>query len=393
MKIVKYGLLLCGIYLFNGCTGQPYIPQVEEIEVNKYEKAYMAEYETIRQQNTNYQPSFKWIQPKNKKDECMIWVGYNPVDDRTIKNGYTLYWDGECTDGYADGLGSVFEISQFADRQQIATYSKGNPDTYCVNLDPLNGITKEGECLYYTDKPSHYVKTTVADKQGDLNIAYEFGVEMSKISPMIIMRSWLFYDVVEYYKIYPNFSYAIADLTKNEFDNRNYEFNLKEHKNGKYNGYSFATMKQGFTDSGEMVNGTLSRRVQLPQSYFDKANLILNEIKNEANIALDAQRKALVIKEKYKKKICKNDVQVDFMDNDEYKTICKEDEKFANLKVKIDKKLAEINTIKNQKRDQKRKDEIANAEQKRIQQNIDAQNTMQNIQMLNQTIQLYKAFR
>lgn len=352
MKIFKYGLLIVIMYLFSGCVGGPSLPEVDEIEVNKYEKNYITEYENIKKQMENYTTTFKWIQPKNKKEECKVWVGYNPENDRTIKNGYAFYWDGECKNGYAEGLGSAFENAQFADRQQIAIYSKGNPDVYCVNLDPLNGITKEGECLYYTNKPSHYVKTMVDEKGGDLKISYEFGVEMSKDTPMMTMRTYPFYDVVEYFKVYPNFSYIISDLTTNEFDNRKYEFNIKDHKTGKYNGYGFATMKQGFTNAGEMSNGTLLRRVQLPQSYFNNANTIFSEIKQEANIALEAQRRALIIKEKYKKKICKDSVKVDFMDNNEYKAICKEDEKISELKTKIDAKLTQINQAKQIKREQ-----------------------------------------
>lgn len=73
------------------------------------------------------------------------------------------------------------------------------------------------------------------------------------------------------FKSYPNFSYVIVDLTTNEFDNRKYEFNIEDHKTGKYNGYGFATMKQGFTNAGEISNGTLVRRVQLPQSYLKES--------------------------------------------------------------------------------------------------------------------------
>ena len=394
MKKLKYilGSIVVGFGL-SGCLGQPSLPSVSEEEAFKYEKQYLAEWENWKQQNKNTKPSFKWIQPKNKKDECKVYVGINYDDDKTIKSGYSLFWDGECKDGFAYGLGREIENTMLENLQQIGFYENGKAVDYCIGFDPINNFEENGECSYDFNRPDHYVKTLINEKNGDLQISYEFGIQGSLNNPQMIMRTYPFYDVVEYFKIYPNFSYVIADLTKNEFDNRKYEFNIREHENGKYNGYGFAIMKQGFTNSGEMINGTLVRRVQLPQSYFDKANLILNEIKNEANIALEAQRKALVIKEKYKNKICKDDVKVDFMDNDEYKSICKEEAKIANLKVKIDKKLAEINTIKNQKRDQKRKDEIANAEQRRIQQNIDAQNTMQNIQMLNQTIQLYKAFR
>jgi hypothetical protein len=284
-----------GAILLSACAGgQPSVPKVTTQEVDKYEKVYFVEYEKIKQKNINYKPSFKWIQPKNKKEECKIWVGINPNNDRTIKEGYAFYWDGECKNGYAHGLGSAFEITQFADRQQIAIYKKGNPDTYCVNLNPLNGITKEGECLYYTNKPSHYVKTFIKDKQGDLQISYEFGVTGTLNNPQMVIRTYPFYDVIEYYKAYPNFAYKILDFTKNEFDNRKYEFQILD-KSGKPNGFGFATLKNGYTNAGEMKNGNLARRVQLPQSYFDKANSIFTEIKKETNLALEAQRRALII--------------------------------------------------------------------------------------------------
>ena len=69
MKILKYGLLVATMYLFNGCVGQPSIPKVEEAEVGIYEKNYMSEYENIKKQSENYKPAFKWVQPKNKKEE------------------------------------------------------------------------------------------------------------------------------------------------------------------------------------------------------------------------------------------------------------------------------------------------------------------------------------
>jgi hypothetical protein len=218
----------------------------------------------------------------------------------------------------------------------------------------LNGIVN-GD-----DGSGHFVITQVDDKNGNLNISYEYGFfSLQKLRSSI--KTYPFYDVVEYFKSYPNFSYVIVDLTTNEFDNRKYEFNIEDHKTGKYNGYGFAIMKQGFTNAGEMSNGTLVRRVQLPQSYFNNANTIFSEIKKEANIALEAQKKALIIKEKYKNKICKDSVKVDFMDNKEYKAICKEDEKIAQLKTKIDAKLAQIEQQKQAKRQQQNEQRLIQA--------------------------------
>ena len=236
--------------------------------------------------------------------------------------------------------------------QQIGYYQHGKAQNYCVGFDPLNGWTVDGECSYTPDKPNHYVKTFIKDKQGDLQISYEFGVGTSKNTPAMIMKTYPFYDVLEYYKAYPNFAYRILDFTKNEFDNKKYEFEILN-KNGKYNGFGFATFKNGYTNAGEMQNGTLIRRVQLPQNYFNKVDSIFSEIKREANLALEAQRKALIIKEKYKKKICKNSVKVNFMDNNEYKAICHENEYYA--------KLAQIEKQKQAKRTQQQQERLIQA--------------------------------
>ena len=58
MKVLQCGLLLGSIYLLSGCVGQPSLPKVDEAEVNKYEKAYMLEYEAIKQKISNNQQSF-----------------------------------------------------------------------------------------------------------------------------------------------------------------------------------------------------------------------------------------------------------------------------------------------------------------------------------------------
>lgn len=338
--------------IFSGCVGQPSIPKVTEVEINKYEQSYLLEYNNFKKQYENYKPSFKMVQPKNKKEDCKVYVSINEKNDKTIKSDYSLYWDGQCKNGFANGLGREIENTMLSNLQQIGFYEKGKAVDYCVFFDPLKNENIEGECSYSSSVSNHYVKTITEDKNGELKIAYEFGSMMSINSPKIFMKTFPFHDVVEYYKVYPNFSYVIYDLTRNEFDNRKYEFNIRDNKIGKSHGYGFATMKKGFTNAGEMVNGNLKRRVQLPQSYFNKANSIFDEIKREANLALEAQRRALIIKEKYKKKICKNSVKVDFMDNNDYKDICNEDKKFAKLRVRIDEKLAKIEQQKETKRGQ-----------------------------------------
>ena len=184
MKKLKYilGSIVVGFGL-SGCLGQPSLPSVSEEEAFKYEKQYLAEWENWKQQNKNTKPSFKWIQPKNKKEECKVYVGIDSENDKTTKSDYALYWDGECKDGYAYGLGREIEKTMFTDLQQIGIYENGKAVDYCVISYPLEGINTDGECSYSYDQPEHYVKTTIKDKLDNFDITYEIGVSRTNSSP------------------------------------------------------------------------------------------------------------------------------------------------------------------------------------------------------------------
>lgn len=127
---------------------------------------------------------------------------------------------------------------------------------------------------------------------------------------------------------------------------------------------------------------------------MNKANNILSEVRNAADVALDAQDKALIIKEKYKNKICKDNVKVDFMDNNDYKAICKEDQVKTQLRAKIDAKLAKIEQqkqAKKQEQNQQRLIQAREAEAKAAQQAVAAQNQAnfnQSLHNFNQNMQM-----
>ena len=53
---------------------------------------------------------------------------------------------------------------------------------------------------------TEFVITQVDDKNGNLNISYEYGFFLSKLRSSI--KTYPFMDVVEYFKSYPNFSYG-----------------------------------------------------------------------------------------------------------------------------------------------------------------------------------------
>lgn len=90
---------------------------------------------------------------KNKKEECKVYVSINPNDDKTKKADYSLYWDGECKDGFAYGLGREIENTMLSNLQQIGYYDKGKATDYCTGFDPINNWEIDGECSYDFTNP------------------------------------------------------------------------------------------------------------------------------------------------------------------------------------------------------------------------------------------------
>lgn len=401
MKILKYGLsAFISVFLLSGCSSKSsenktnnsnnnQIATISEEEAFKYEKKYLAEYEKIKEQNKNFESPFKWIQPKNKKEQCKVYVGINPNDDKTLKSDYVLYWDGECKEGYASGLGREIEKTMLTELYQIGFYEGGKPIDYCTNSRPLEGIQCDGECSYSSSKPNHYVKTTINDKQGELEIIYRMGVTMSKNTPMMIVDTSPFISVMEYQKTYPNFGYIFENFRNDEFDTKNLQFHMRTRQNDKIseNGFGFVSLKQGGINAGEVVNDSLVRRVQLPQSYFNNVDNIYKEIVTHVNIALDAQKKALIIKEKYKNKICQDSIKVSFMDNKEYKDICNEEKKNVELNKKINDKLIQIEQQKQAKRAQINQERLIQAQEMNNMINM-SNNTTNQMNQMNQMNQL-----
>lgn len=355
MKILKYGLLVATMYLFNGCVGQPSIPKVEEAEVGTYEKAYIDEYNKIA--SIEKKEYTKWIQAANKKEDCKLFIGYDPNDDRTQKIDYKIFWDGECRNGYAYGLGREFEKGLLTDIEAIGVYdgTEKEPEYYYQNFK-LNNLTEEGNL-----NDGYVVQTMIKEDGMNFDINFRNIYEDKKSSIVYIIENSPFSDNVVFVKAYPNFAYIITDFTNNEFENRKYQFDVKDIKNNQFNGYGFITPKYGQTIGGEFQNNSLIRYVLLPESYFNNAYKIFSEIKNAAQKVQREQQKASMIKIQYKNKICKDSVKVDFMDNKEYKAICKEDEKIAQLKTKIDAKLAQIEQQKQAKRQQQNEQRLIQA--------------------------------
>lgn len=283
--------------------------------LSKYEKDYFNEFQQIK--NNLPKINIKWVQPNNKNQPCKIYVAYYK-EDPTEDNSFKLYWDGQCKNGYAHGLGREFNIADVTNVWQIAIYKKGKPKNYAVINDILYEFTLEGECKY--DENNYQVKRYVSHKNNDTSITYNIGKFGDKKPDTIIQTSPFANNTMRYLKTYPNFRYQYIDSTNNDVSKIDFSFTIFD-KNNKKNGWAIEKSKNKNIIYSEYINNKRSK-VNLPQIYIDKGNRIIDEIKSSYNKALKAQAQAQLIKKQYIRKICKKTVKVNFMDNDEYKEIC-----------------------------------------------------------------------
>lgn len=315
MKIVKYRLLAGSVLILTGCVGQPSVSTISEERAFSFEKEYMNKYTQIQKQSVERKELGDWVQAINKKNECKIYIS-NP-------NIAKYYWDGDCKDGFATGLGRQFEIGNNIDLETIAIYNggKNEPDFFIKN-DFLKNEISQGDIL-----GGYYVKTYISDENFNFDILYSYGYfsrDINKIPGLVASVSPIGKYKPYLLKVYPNFSYKI-----NEFPNGKigHVFQILD-ENKIANSILYDVNGQ----AAIMSNNKPVEKIILPQSYFIHSFKIIEEIKNATQIAIQSQRKALLINSEYKSKICSNEVKVDFISNEKYKLICSEDKRIEKLK-------------------------------------------------------------
>jgi hypothetical protein len=91
---------------------------VDETEAFKYERKYLAEYQSIKESHI-VQSIVKWIQAANKNVPCKVFIGTSKNKDRTLDVNHKAFWDGDCKNGYANGLGRHFETGTIRNQDAI----------------------------------------------------------------------------------------------------------------------------------------------------------------------------------------------------------------------------------------------------------------------------------
>lgn len=315
--------------------------------IASYEINYLKEYDNILKISPKNKTTY--IQPINKKEPCKVWFGYTEENKWFKEDSYKIFWDGRCKNGYADGLGREIEKDDLMDKWGIAIYKKGIPTYYIVN-DVLRNNVYEGIDNQNEDM-SYGVRTIISEKSNDIDITTIAMQENNKDKTVLFSRTSPFWNgTYQYIKGYPNFEYVYNNLQNNDEANLDFEFFISDRKNK--NGWAIAKPRNQNNVTGEFVENKFNS-FQLPTSYNKKADSIIKEVYNAQQKAFSAQEQAQLVKKQYKKRICKDSVKVNFMDNEDYKAICN-NTKDLEILAKVNKKLNKISEAKIAKLEQQR---------------------------------------
>jgi hypothetical protein len=334
-----------------------------EQKYSSFEEKYFREYESIV---NNIQPRNRfYMQPHNKKESCkLLMVG----QEKEKGSNYRLYWDGQCKDGYAHGLGREIEQDDLVNRWVLAVFEKGEPKGYGIYHNILEDFLVEGEINYDGDAIEHQVhKKFFEINRSDAFVSYRAGTfGRTPINPAVFIEySPLWNGAVISQKRYPNFMYQFRDFSKDSTQEVEFGFEIVDLDTGKRNGWGFEKNKGQDVVKGLYLNDVGTKTDDFPDAYLKKADDIVAEISLAAQEAHAAQEKAGIVKRQYLNRICRDSVTVDFMNSDEYKDIC-HSKREQELYAKIDAQIERQNKERMARLEAESRERMARLEQERI---------------------------
>ena len=142
-----------------------------------------------------------------------------------VKDGYKIFWDGNCKNGYAYSLCREFEKGFLINTEAIALYSGEEKEPeYFIQKDNLANITMEGDI-----NNDNFVLTTIKDDGKDFDISYQYGhFDKSPSDIGYYVYSSPFSPNIKYIKAFNNYGYIMDDVSNNEFNENNYNYNIMD---------------------------------------------------------------------------------------------------------------------------------------------------------------------
>jgi len=338
--------------------------------------------------STKHQPLY--VQPANKTEACKVPTSQNQLD----RPNFRAYWDGECKNGYAFGLGRDIAISDTHHLEEITVHN-GTGDNWfqpAVTYDFVNGIVVYSSAGGIFPQRTQYIQK-IDQSFGGFDVTNTLIVTDSKgnsfriqTSPFRLQRNFILtqnYETIAF-KFYDNTLAPIVNpaaptLTIEVIDLQNNTV-----------GVGIVRYGNGSVKHLKMADGRLQETF-LPETYTNHLRAKYQEIASATSTSSVLIGQAQQIEREYMFKACSGKAGIRGMSAAEYAEICTWRDKFKasyenasiNFKKQIDAQKEEAATVTERQRTQ---DQYAAqlALQNRI---IQQQQNQQTWNMFNQSLQ------
>lgn len=291
-----------------------YLTLEDKQRLANYEKQYLDEYQTLMQQQISYQVTY--IQPVNRAQACKVMVVAHIDYSSTVLQDLKHYWDGECKNGYANGIGREFVKGGNNYSWILANYQEGIP-AYYAEKDLFSYTYIEGEFdaqqLTWLGVETDYSsisetkKIGIKDYRTKINLFESYFLDSPETRFLV--------------KEYPNFKYEQIEYTLNSSRILDYEFALHD-QNDRRHGWGFYKLQNLDHYGGfEYIDGNFQLK-PLPEEFRRRYQYIMDEIHWTKQLALKAQKKALKVKQQYIDQFCHKPNQAMLKELPEYLDIC-----------------------------------------------------------------------
>lgn len=300
-----------------------------------------------------------WVQPANLTKACKIWY-HSP----TPPEGIAFYWDGQCKDGYAIGLGRAFLDSDQGLSSFLEEYPGGEnvPTSYYRADHDLNGIAlgdpwKGG---------SRDMKVYDGSDSFNLRDFYHFNSAADMTGNFMMTDTAD--DVIKWQKIYSNGSTLNFLHSTNEAEPRKFVAGYSDNT-GKYIGYSIIVYRNGVVEHWDQRSSP-PVMTQLPAAFIDELNREYADMGAMFRMAEKTARAAQTKLNIYTRRICTGEISVDYVDSKVYGQICLEEGDLSPYSKKI---IAARSAVEDRR---KRNEELARENERQLaeQQAVASQN-------------------
>jgi hypothetical protein len=286
-------------------------------EASAFELALLA-----RESNSPKAPEKLYIQPANKAEACKLPTSQSQLDRPNIR----AYWDGECKNGFAFGLGRDIAISDTHHIEEI-TIHDGTGDDWSqprVDYDYVNNIVS-----YAVGGSTFPTQTSLSERMVDsisgFN-AYQTLSVVDKLGKAYVVQSSAFQPQRTLWNSRTDgaISYRFTDNSAAPVTNQNaaiFAAEIIDPKSNTVGGVAVVHYANGATRHFKVSNEK-KEIVSPPTTYTDHLQAIYQEVVNVTSRASTNLERAQQIEREYLYKACNGKSSIKGLDNSDYTKIC-----------------------------------------------------------------------